>query len=241
MKKVKISLVLVLVLGFTKINAQRNYLAETFLPKTERLQLKYTNLVSNESYNYKKTLVDTFEGDIPIFIITTKSANSAAILKVQKPGFEPLHFSKMDSIGNVEKVISYVKDRALFFDYKNNIEKSIKIDKETYNKSALTYLFRRTLFYDKKKEITFNLIIELKRWGLQKIKMYAKIVGEENISAPNGLFPCFKVQFGVAGMIGELFWSNKYYYYFSKSKPHYFVKYLEPKKEKIELLDYHAN
>ncbi|MBC8185262.1 hypothetical protein H8E88_29565 [candidate division KSB1 bacterium] len=237
MKAVKIFLVLIFIFNFTEINAQQNSQAETLFPKKEILHLRCTNLVSNESYDYKKTMVDTVDGEIPLFLITTKYANSTAILKAQKPGFAPLHFSKMDSVGNVVKMISYSKDRALFVDYKNKNEQSIKINKDTYNKSALTYLFRKALFFEKRKEINFNLIMETDHWGLQRIKMYAKIVGEENIATQNGFSPCFKIQLGVAGMIGELFWRNKYYYYFLKDKPHYFVKYSEPEKEKIELLD----
>lgn len=240
MMKTKIFMVLIYIFKFTELITQRNPNTDIFLLKEEKTKLKYTILDSNESYSYTKTIVDTVDKQNQIFLITTKHENSSSILKVQRDNFRPLHFSEMNSSGNITKVIHYTKNQALISDYEKNTERSIKIDKNTYHKSSLTYLFRKALIYVKRKEISVNLIMEIKGWGLQKVKMYAKTIGEENISTPLGLVQCFKIELGVAGLIGELFWRTKYYYYFLKESPHYFIKYSDPGKEEIELLDYKA-
>ncbi len=72
----------------------------------------------------------------------------------------------------------------------------------------------------------------------RSVPVYARVLEEKMISVPAGRFRCREIEFGVQGLIGNVFWPTRYRYDYTADPPHHFVRYFDPDGEVIELVSY---
>jgi hypothetical protein len=204
------------------------------IPNGEQLTLQSKDTVKGTSNKWINTVTDTIENNLPIYLIEN---GDNTIIKIRKKDLTPISFHQMDKKGNTKKRIEYNGNKARIIIPQQDIDKTIDIKLNTYHSWTFFYLFRALLFNNVNKGVNFSIIKETSDHDFRVINMVAKVVGEEKIVVPAGTYSCYKVELGLSGVI-KLFWPNKYYYYFTKDEPHYFVKYVDPEGECMELLKY---
>jgi len=205
------------------------------IPNGEQLTLQSRDTVKGTFNKWINTVTDTMENNLPIYLIEN---GDNTIIKIRKKDLTPILFHQMDKKGNTLKKIEYYGNEARIIIPQKDIDETVNIESNTYDGWTLFYLFRALLFNIVDEEAAFSLIKETPNHGIQVVNMVVKVIGEEEVVVPAGTFSCYKVELGVAGFIGKLFWPIKYHYYFTKNDPHYFVKYVDPEGECIELLKY---
>jgi hypothetical protein len=205
------------------------------IPNGEQLTLQSRNTVKGISSRWINTVIDTTENNLPIYLIEN---GDDAIIKIRKEYLMPILFHQRDEKGNTLKRIEYYGNEARIIIPQENIDKTVDIESNTYDDQTLFYLLRALLFNIVDEEIDFTLIKESSSHGIRVVEMVVKVVGEEEVVVPAGTYSCYKVELDVAGLIGKIFWPVKYHFYFTKRDPHYFVKYVDPEGECIELLKY---
>jgi hypothetical protein len=204
------------------------------IPNGEQLTLQSKDALKGTFSKWINTVTDTMENNLPIYRV--KNGNDA-IIKFCKKDLTPILFHRWDENENTLKTIEYYGNEARIIIPREDIDRTIHVESDTYDGWTLFYLFRALLFDLVDEKVNFSLIKETPYHGIRVVEMVVQVVGEENVVVPAGTFSCYKVELGVAGLIG-LFWPVKYHYYFTKNDPHYFVKYVDPEGECMELLKY---
>ncbi len=121
------------------------------------------------------------------------------------------------------------KHQYLIHNFKNKRkDEEIKNYPDGYNGIILAFSLRGFPF-GKQDEIKLRLTPPFKYslpiWTWKMWKSYAKFLGVEKVTVPAGTFDCYKLEIGASsGLIGRF--TSKYYFWFTKDPPHYFVKYL---------------
>lgn len=133
------------------------------------------------------------------------------------------------------------KHQYLIHNFKNKRkDEEIKNYPDGYNGIILTFSLRGFPF-GKQDEIKLKLTPPFKYnlpiWAWKMWKSYAKLLGVEKVTVPAGTFDCYKLEIGASGgLVGRF--TSKYYLWFTKEPPHYFVKYLrEGGKSVTELME----
>jgi hypothetical protein len=72
----------------------------------------------------------------------------------------------------------------------------------------------------------------------RSVPVYARVLDEKMVRVPAGRFQCREIEFGVQGLVGDLFWPTRYRYDYTVDPPHHFVRYFDPDGEVIELVAY---
>jgi hypothetical protein len=155
---------------------------------------------------------------------------------MQRPDLKPILYRKTDGRGNIVEQIEYSSRQARVLIPAEHIDVMISINPDTYDKASLFYLFRTLPFEQPAEKVNFSFIVISKKYAVRLVEMYVQVVDQQDVRVPAGSFPCYKVELGVAGLIGLLFAPQKCYYYFQQEPPHRFLKYEEPGREIIELV-----
>lgn len=202
------------------------------IPDGEQLFMESKNPYNREPGIGVNTVTEIIEYGKSIYLV---EEGDNTVIKMHKNDLRPILYHKMDEKGNTVKKIEYSGTKAHVIIPQKQINKVVDIEPNTYDQYTLIYLFRALPFDDIGKAINFSFIFESTH-RIQIIKSVVKILGEEEITVPAGIYSCYKVEFGFAGIIG-IFAPDKFTYYFTKNPPHHFVKYADPKRgEYIELL-----
>jgi hypothetical protein len=183
-------------------------------------------------------IIDTTLNDIPVYLLTQ---GENITIQVYQHNFKPILYCKTDKQGNIIEQVEYTPLQARIFIPAGQIDKTIAIKLDTYDKASLFYLFRALPFSQPGEKIHFSFIVITEKYTVRLVEMYVRVVDRQEVQTPAGPFPCYKVELGVAGLIGKLFVPQKWYYYFREQPPHIFIKYEEPNREIIELVKFRCH
>jgi hypothetical protein len=235
-KKVKKSRGLLIVFLFLLLDQQLSAAEFNFsklaIPTWEQMLLKRIMLTSLDSMICIDGIIDTTINDTPVYLLTQ---GENITIQVNRHNFKPILYRKTDKQGNMVEQIEYTSRQARVLIPVGHIDKTIAIKPDTYDKASLFYLFRALPFDQPGDKVYFSFIVINEKYAIHLVDMYVRIMDQQQVQVPAGLFSCCKVELGVAGLIGKLFVPQKWYYYFQQQPPHAFIKYEEPEKEIIEL------
>jgi hypothetical protein len=202
------------------------------IPTREQMLLNRIMLTNPDSMIYIDGIIDTTINTTPVYLLT-KGENIT--IRVNRHDFKPILYGKTDKQGNLVEQIEYTSREARVLIPAAHIDMTIAIKPDTYDKASLFYLFRALPFDQSGDKVYFSFIVINEKYAINLVDMYVRIMDQQEVRVPAGLFSCYKVELGVAGLIGKLFVPQKWYYYFREQSPHIFIKYEEPEKEIIEL------
>ncbi len=205
------------------------------IPAWERMMLNRVLLTTSDSITCVDGIVDTIFNDRPVYLLTQ---GENITIYVHRHDFKPILYRKTDRQGNLIVQIEYTSRQARVLIPAGHIDKTIAIKPDTYDKAGLFYLFRALPFDQPGDKVHFSFIVINEKYAVRLLEMYVRVLDQQEVQVPAGLFPCYKVELGVAGLIGQLFVPQKWYYYFQQQPSHLFIKYEEPEKEIIELVKF---
>jgi len=207
-------------------------------PKYEAYTLLYRNVAENKTCEWKWTIFDTTYNRQQVTIFKSFDDNLHSILLFQKKDCTPLLFQQYDKTSRLVEEIEYSNNKARITIPNRSINKHLSIKRNTFNLISFPILFRTQLITSGRESLSFSRIVDARNWGFIVIDFEAKIIGEETVKTATGSYDCYKIELKVSGPIGRFFWRKKYYYYFTKQLPWFFVKYFSQGEESIETLRY---
>lgn len=207
-------------------------------PQNEQITFQMKN--KGELVEVLNTIKKIEENNAEIYQLESFCGTTKTTTKFNAADFSPIIYHKQDSAGNTIMKVDYSETYAHITIPDKKVDSKIKLKPNTFDKSTFIYLFRMMPFEQMKGKVKFNFIVDARSWGYQLVEMYIKVNGEDNIQTPAGEIPCYEVELGATGIIGAFFMKDKFYYYFSKEAPHYFVKYLDPDGNDQELVKYNV-
>jgi hypothetical protein len=177
------------------------------------------------------------EGKAPCYVVERARGATKALIWMGARDLEPFRYRLVGGDGSVEKQIDF-GERSLRIATRDESDTLVvKTSGPAHNGPTIVQYLRTLASRDGPGKVEIRLLVG-GRSALRVVNAYAQKVGEEDLEVPAGNFRCVKIEFGVAGIIGSLFWRTKYYYFYTVDAPHHFVKYFDPDGERIELVHY---
>lgn len=223
-----------MVLCLSTVRPQNIVEPRALIPKNECMILRTQNIMKDTTYFSRMQVRDTLIGSIPMYVLRIGKDRKVLF---DKDEFRPYKFSVRNGKDGRVKEIRYSSKRAIIKQLNVEKIKTLPIGEDTYDRRTLFYVLRK-MGLEKHEKISFSIIVENSTIGFILVKMRAERIGVEEVRVPSGHYLCHKIEVGVAGLIGKLFWPTKYTYYFTKVPPCHFVKYIDPDGESIELFEY---
>jgi hypothetical protein len=133
--------------------------------------------------------------------------------------------------------VEYQNDTATFDIPSRKLYKTIKLKGDYYDLSMLNYLFQAYPF-GRKERIQFNVVMDGRGGSpVGSFAMYVVETGQERVKVPAGDYDCYKLEMGIAGMIGVFAAKYKYYFWYTVNGPHILVKYEDEQGRLSELIE----
>jgi hypothetical protein len=208
--------------------------SQLVLPHRELMVLQRFFLSTQDSMSGLDAIIDTTVNDRAVYLLTQ---GPHITVQVQREDFKPILYRETDTTGALRRQIEYGGQQARILIPDQRIDKIIAIKQNTYDKATLFYLFRCLPFNRPGEKVSFSFIVITEKYSVRLVEMYVRVIGKQEVQIRAGRYSCYKVELGVAGLIGKLFVPQKWYYYFLQQPPYRFIKYEEPGREIIELVN----
>jgi len=226
-------LLVAICLFFGKVYAQNPSDLHGVIPENEYMKLRIDNHQEDSLlYNYMQ-ISNCIVDSIPMYHLGIDGKEDVLFSKID---MHPYKFIRKNAKDGEIKEIRYFKDRAEI-EINGKKLKNIKINSDTYDRKTLFYVLRKMII-ENRKSYDFSIIVKTSIMGFVLVEMTAERKGLEKIKVDAGEYMCERIEMGVSGAIGKLFWPVKYSYYFTEKYPNHFVKYFDPDGEVIELVEY---
>jgi hypothetical protein len=200
--------------------------------------IRTTDLVSGHSSVDTARISYIGHANPALYVVTRTGAGSKTVIRLNGNGLLPIRYELLGGDGGVERRIDF-SDQLLRIAIKGEAEpRIVETAGNTHNSATLLHYLRVFAGQRHSDRVEMKLLVGRSQDAFRIVDVYAKRVAEEDLTVPAGRFRCIKLEFGVAGIIGRLFWRTRYQYYYTAEPPHHFVKYVDPGRECIELITY---
>lgn len=133
--------------------------------------------------------------------------------------------------------LEYQNDTATINIPARKLHKTIKLKGDYYDFRMLNYLFQAYPF-GRKERIQFNIVMDGQGGSpVGSFAMYVMETGRERVKVPAGDYDCYKLEMGIAGMVGVFAAKYKYYFWYTVNAPHILVKYEDEQGRLSELIE----
>ena len=208
------------------------------IPPGETLITRTTDLRTGESTSDTTWITYIGSEDPPCYVARRSGSGLTTVIRMNEATLLPSRYQLVASDGHMERQIEF-SEKALRITGNDEGEAGvIETGGTTHTGATLLQYLRVLAGRPAPARTDFRLLVVRGHGKYRVVGAYARRTGEEDISVPAGSFRCVRIEFGIAGVIGRLFWRTRYHYYYTLAAPHHFVKYVDPDGEKIELVEY---
>ncbi|MFH1314457.1 MAG: hypothetical protein ABIJ00_14705 [Candidatus Eisenbacteria bacterium] len=206
---------------------------ETYVTQTTDLETGYSSVDT--------TLVTYVEEDgRPYYLVKRTGGGMTTSIWMSRDGLLPYRYQSLDSSGSVERQIDFSGQTLRITGEGEGQARIVEVeaDADTHTGATLLHHLRAFSHQSNSDKVDLRLLVDRGQDTFRIVDVYAKRRGQADVVVPGGTFRCVEIEFGVAGMIGRLFWSTRYHYYYTADPPCHLVKYVDPGRKHIELIQY---
>lgn len=197
-------------------------LFKTVLPNRTALRYRTISPEADPMQYEVKIESEKFEGQEAVRIGTF--SEHQRLIAYVRPDWRPMLVETCHHNGELINRIKYGDDRALFENSKNE-QKKIKVSGEFFDSNTI-FQFLAGYPFKTSKKIAFDLVIDGKGGSpLGSFKMSVQEIGREEVQTEAGVFDCYKLEMGVAGLATVFASKYKSYFWYSVDIPHFLVRY----------------
>jgi hypothetical protein len=178
------------------------------------------------------------EADPPAYVVTRSGGGKTTLIWMSGDDLQPSRYQLVGSDGSVERQIDFGEESLRIALKGERDTLTVEASGPIHNGSTLSQYLRAFAARRHPDRVEMKLLVDRGQDTFRVVDVFAQRIGEEDIEVPAGIFRCVKIEFGVAGIIGRLFWRTRYHYFYTVEAPHHFVKYVDPDGECIELVHY---
>ena len=197
-----------------------------------------TDLTTGESVLDSTSITWVGEGDSSSYLITRSGGKGISRIYLSRRDLAPYRHQVVGEDGRVERQTDLGESAVRIAVRDDPDTVLIKTSGPAHTGSTLLHYLRSLAAGGGPDRVELRLLVHRGAGKYRVVDVFAKRAGIEDISVPAGDFRCVKIEFGVAGIIGRLFWRTRYHYFYTAQDPHHFVKYVDPDGECIELVEY---
>jgi hypothetical protein len=152
--------------------------------------------------------------DKEIYIVSTQSYQ----MILESSDLRPISIKKTDNNGELKFSIEYSEDRVHFVypGPKRNVVEEVPEDR--YDIHTVLQVVRGFPFGQEEAKLTLVMPEHPKGVGF-----YIKIVGNDRVTTPAGVFNCYQLEAGVDGLKGKIF-RTKFFFWLEKEPPYRLIK-----------------
>jgi hypothetical protein len=207
-------------------------------PQGEISITRTTDLATDRSFLDTTWVTCAGDGDAPSCVVKRTSGGRTTLIWMSGSDLQPSRYQLVGSDGLVETQIDFCRESLRIATKGESDTLIVPTSGPTHNGSTLIQCLRALAGRSNSGRLEMKLLVSRGQNTVRIIDVYAQRICEEDVVVPGGIFRCAKIEFGVAGIIGKMFWRTKYYYFYTAEAPYHFVKYLDPDGECIELVHY---
>jgi len=197
-----------------------------------------TDLTSGESLLSKTVITLPAEGDSAVYIARRSGEKGTTLTYLSRHDLRPLRHQVVGDDGHIERQVDFEEDIVRIAVSGDTDTLLIETSGPSHTGSTLIHYLRTFAAGRGPDRLETKLLAYRGEGKYRVVDVFARRAGIERVSVPAGEFRCVKIEFGVAGIIGRLFWRTRYHYFYTAAPPHHFVKYIDPDGECIELVEY---
>lgn len=208
------------------------------IPTGETSVTRTTDLTSGESVLDTTTVVYVGDGDPPCYVARRSGGGMTTLIRMNEADLLPLRYQLVTGDGTIDRQIDFSECSLRITARGESEGRQIETAGPAHTGATLLQHLRVLAGRSAPDRVSFRLLISRAPGKYRVVDAYARRNGEEDLVVPAGTFRCVKIEFGIAGIIGRVFWRTRYQYYYTVDAPHHFVKYVDPDGECIELVEY---
>lgn len=208
------------------------------IPRGETYVTRTTDLSTGEYFLDTTYIASAGEGNLPAYLVRRSGEKGTTLIYMAKQDLRPFRYEALGADGRIEKQIDFGEDAISIAVRGQPDTLIIETSGPVHTGSTLMHYLRAFAARPGPGRLETKLLVPRGRGKYRVVDVFAKRVGFETLSVPAGDFRCVKIEFGLSGIIGRLFWRTRYYYFYTAEAPHHFVKYFDPDGETIELVEY---
>ncbi len=212
--------------------------ARCLIPQGETSITRTTDLTTGQSFMDTTRITWVGDGNPPFYVVRRTGGGKTTLIWMSGDDLQPSRYQLVGSDGNAERQIDFSEQSLRIAVKGQGDARVIETSGPTLNGSTLLQYLRAFAGRCSLDRVEMKLLVDRGRNAFRVVDVYAQMICEEDVVVQGGTFRCVKIEFGVAGIIGRLFWRTRYHYFYTAEAPHHFVKYVDPDGECIELVHY---
>ncbi len=212
--------------------------ARCLIPQGETTIMRTTDLATGRSFMDTTRITCLREGNPPFYVVRCTGGEKTTLIWMSGDDLQPSRYQLVGRDGAIERQIDF-SEQSLRIAVKGESDaRIVETSGSTHNGSTLLQYLRAFAGQGRPDRVEMKLLVDRGQNAFRIVDVYAQLICEEDVVVPGGTFHCVKIEFGLTGIIGRLFWRTRYHYFYTAEAPHHFVKYVDPDGECIELIGY---